>query len=256
MIDKNKFIICIGAQKAGTTWLWEHAVKSKKIKCSSTKEIGFFNYVYEPNRYKWIDEKYLNLNLNRDAVNIPNYFELYLSKFDINTESNFYFDATPEYFDLPEFAIKDIREKFNNIDIVILLRNPVERCLSHIKMIIKNDRDGKYNPKECFSFIEDSNIIERSMYERMITKWQQYFGENLRIFMYEQLSEDPQNLLCKIFDGLEDYVVINKDNLFYKFNESTQYDLPIELNDLLKHKLKYTIEWCKTQYPNKWVTHW
>ncbi|MGZ8918140.1 MAG: sulfotransferase family protein [Methylobacter sp.] len=97
----------IGAQKAGTTALYEYLSRHPQIQPTKVKELHYFNCEA---RYK-------------------NGIEFYRSFFQLDTESKLLFDASPGYLNNAN-APKRIYAHNPNVKIIILLRDPVERAYS------------------------------------------------------------------------------------------------------------------------------
>ena len=187
-------LFIVGAQKAGTSALYNYLIKHPKMEGGAMKEINFFNH----------EEKY--------AQGI----EWYHKKFKKASffESNFvYVDATPQYLNT-----KGVAEKIYNYNpkakIVILLREPVSRAFSawnmykqfselsdekkviltknHIKEKFKKQFKDLINEQPFPSFEEfvDNElegdrlkscypaVLERGIYIDQITPYYQLFGSD------------------------------------------------------------------------------
>jgi len=118
-------------------------------------------------------------------------------------------DITPGYSTLDARGVAFARKVLpNHCKTFIILRNPIERAWSAIKM---NYRWKKENIQQV-----DLTMLSREMhmdshylrtdYPRMIKLWGEYFADNFKIFLYDDLREDPADFLSRI----EKYIGINK----------------------------------------------
>jgi Sulfotransferase domain len=109
----------VGAQKAGTTALYEYLSQHPQIQPTKEKELHYFN----------CDARY------------KNGIEFYRSFFQPVVESKLAFDASPGYLHNPE-APGRIYAHNPDVKIIILLRDPVERAYSawnmYRKMYLRN----------------------------------------------------------------------------------------------------------------------
>ena len=142
----------VGAQKAGTTALYEYLSKHPQIQSTKEKELHYFNCEA---RYK--------LGI-----------KFYRSLFQLGTNSKLTFDASPGYLNNAN-APKRIYAHNPNVKIIILLRDPVERAYSawnmYRKMYLRNrnwffDEWVSFCGDTCFSILrrQDDRIFNFSQY--------------------------------------------------------------------------------------------
>jgi hypothetical protein len=154
---KNKtFVLGIGAQKAGTTWLYDYLYKHPNTNMGFAKEYHIFDALYLQDSD--IQEYYLQQRINQ-VINtqlVPKPTAIALLKFLGNTAIYFnYFsslvrsetakfitgDMTPSYAGLNLEAFQKIKQGLSNegftIKLIFLMRDPVERCISAARMELK-----------------------------------------------------------------------------------------------------------------------
>jgi len=117
--DYPNFMI-IGAQKAGTTALYEYLSRHPQIQATREKELHYFNC---ETRYK-------------------HGIKFYRSFFKLNENLKLTFDASPGYLNSTS-APKRIYTHNPNVKIIILLRDPVERAYSAWNMYKKRYMDNR-----------------------------------------------------------------------------------------------------------------
>lgn len=201
---KLPIFICVGAQKSGTTSLHDILKQHKDIVLPISKETKFFLY----DRYY---KKGIEYYKNEFFPDIKN--KLIMGEID------------PEYMYFDHVA-KNIYELLgNDIKIIFMLRNPVDRAYSHFLM---NRRRGY--EKESFNkaiLLESNRIkkdffhknhfsyIDRGLYAKQIKNYLKYFKqENMFFILFEEdflnNREDTINKLLN-FLGLSNKHDINKN---------------------------------------------
>jgi len=162
---KGTFILGVGAQKAGTTWLYKYLEHYESANMGSYKEYHVWDAITLPelNNFK-LSNTILAQNFLR-AASQGRLRRIPLLRKKMQQNEDFYFgyfdsllgrdgktltaDITPTYSALPEAVLTKIYKKFSERDIdvklVYLMRDPVQRCLSAAKMAV---RQGKTNKSE------------------------------------------------------------------------------------------------------------
>ncbi|MEX2428344.1 MAG: sulfotransferase domain-containing protein [Bacteroidales bacterium] len=116
-------LIIIGAQKCGTTALFEFLTTHPKLIGSKQKEINFFNN----------DKKYIKG------------IDFYHGFFPKRKNGLIYFEASPSYLqDNNCISCERIYEYNSKIKMIIMLRNPIERAFSAYNMYCKKWRLNEY----------------------------------------------------------------------------------------------------------------
>ena len=174
----------IGAQKAGTTYLYEILKKSPKVLFPAGKEIHFWN------------------TQNRVSMNE------YRSFFSDDRPDCKKGEITPAYALLPVNIIRDIQREYPALRLIYIMRNPIERAWSSALMALTR---AEMAPEEASDqwFIDhfrSKGSLGRGDYEACITSWTSVFPvEQLLLLRFDQLKSDPQRLLerCFLHIGVE-----------------------------------------------------
>lgn len=202
---RNKtFLLCLGTQKAGTSWLWDFLKDIPNIDFGSLKEYHVFDRLlfqeFIREDLKILDsvaadkQKILsNRNLWKRLLMISNtqeYFNYFCNILNSQTK-NLTGDFTPEYSLLDVDKLRYIKEEFENRNIktkvIFLMREPVERIWSADRMTMRETNRiiplvGSHNSK----FVE---MFTR--YETIIPKIESVFDEeNIYYNFYENLFTD------------------------------------------------------------------
>lgn len=196
--SKVDFLI-IGIGKGGTSALYRYLSEHPKILCTPQKELHFFNQ---------------NFELGRDW---------YLAQFPQMPLGSHYLtgEATPWY--LVSHGVADkVYQTFPNIKLILLLRNPINRAISHYYMYYKLGKE-KRPLEEAFTselniLSEITNFDEISsqywqtergylllgLYAHFIPKWRALFApEQFLILRSEYLYHHTEITLKKVYQFLE-----------------------------------------------------
>ena len=210
--------VCIGAQKGGTTWLYENLNRHPDVWMPPIKEIHYFNRLC-------INEKLLGNWTVPHSCSIKRYL-ITLAKFKINdlrwmqqyfefsmTGGNYLAlfnkkytgkcisgDITPAYSTLEERGVRFASKVLDrDVPVLFIIRNPVYRSWSVLKMVLRyeNRKVEDIATEDLISMLQQPNITLGSEYTKTITLWKQYFN-NFHVLTYDELCEAPRDLLTKV----------------------------------------------------------
>ena len=174
-LDSKNVAICVGAKKAGTSWLYKCLEEHPEINPAWCKETNFF--------------------LEDTAC------EKFIDFFHSPKEGNLYFEASPNYFTC-ELARKNIQACIPRAKIIIILRHPLNRTQSHINHLLNTKRIPKgYDiAKLCFDKYE---VIDHSNYTKHVSEWINVFGSNQVLLLdYARIASAPQSVIDEVCDFL------------------------------------------------------
>lgn len=205
--------LVIGGRRCGSTSLFHYLRQHPQIRASPTKEIHFFDSSY------WKGSRWYRSHFPSAAYRSC-YQRLYKKRL-------LSFEGTPYYLSHP-LVPKRASEILPNARLIVLLRNPVDRCFS----------DWKHSGTEALSFEdslecedmrlegEEQKILASSppprgyfspvhlyhsyrnqgIYEKFLRRWLECFDEDrFCIIQSEDLYERPDHTMRGIYDflGLE-----------------------------------------------------
>lgn len=216
---------CIGAQKSGTTWLYHNLKDHPQIWLPPVKEIRYFNFA---DRRPWLisllsDQRGRAILYKRVKNAWPylkkgQYIQWYLRYFLLPRHDGWYAalfspkatqiagDITPAYATVNEHIVTHIYSLKPELKIIYLLRNPMTRVWSHGAMKFWNWGDGidAIDEETIKNFLDERETIRRSRYIETLRIWKQvYPKEQIFIGFFEQLKDNPSQLLKEICDFLE-----------------------------------------------------
>ncbi|WP_413161547.1 tetratricopeptide repeat protein [Capilliphycus salinus ALCB114379] len=224
-VSQPDFMI-IGTQKGGTTSLYYYLAKHPQIMPSLIKEIDFWSTKY-----------------NRGIDWYLAHFPPILADKNILTG-----EATPSYLDHRETAER-LFEVFPKTKLIVVLRNPIERTVSHYYQWVNMNWEFRSLEKAMISEIERLSVpnasywnqpnsyIARSIYVEFLKKWLDVFPrEQIFIISSENFYSNPPGTLKQIFDflGLSDHPLTE----YKKYNARSYPDLDESMRNLLGNYFK------------------
>lgn len=212
--------LCIGAQKAGTTWLDANLRRHPGIWMPWIKELQYFNDVHIPAHRAWTGRHRLEhgsraatrlLRLAEGDESVVERIQLmwgepvsddwYGRIFAHARPEQICGEVTPEYSLLPPEGIAHVRRLNPRMKIIFLMRDPVERCWSHLRMLARGREDFDY-----LAAARSPEVRARSDYARILRDWTGAFGEGQVLTAWiEEVAEAPEAFLLQVveFLGLE-----------------------------------------------------
>lgn len=172
--------LCIGAQKAGTSWLHAQLSAHPGVAFPLGKEGHYWDWVQAGRR--------------------PDDVAWYLRRFS-DVSGKRLGDMTPAYAGLDPRYIEQIRTHFPEVRILMLLRNPVDRAWSAARMVAEFAQlaDDECSDEWLLTVLRSRDCVERGDYEAIIRRWRAVFSqEQLLLLFYEDLSADPKGVLAHV----------------------------------------------------------
>lgn len=173
--------LCVGAQKAGTTTLYEVLKQHPDIYLPDVKEPHFFDEHYQKG-IDWYENTFFNKVKNEKAIG----------------------EITPAYLYLDEAPQRILEALGTQVKLIFIFRNPADRAYSHFLM-------SKFNGFETASFDEvmanndlGSKTSSTSEKRRFSYKERGYYGRQLRRYLEVFPKENMHFVL------FEDLVSANK----------------------------------------------
>ena len=181
MTSLPTFIVA-GAQKSGTTWLFECLDEHPEIFVPRSKEVHYF---CPPDKCRFSTCN-KGLDWYRNQFSSP---QSQKAKGDLTTDYMYYPDVATRLYQLDP-----------NMKIVFLLRNPVERAYSAYWMWRRHKSDL---PPFASLIFGTHSLIERGRYAEQIKPYIEYFGiEQIKVYIYEEIMKEPENFFYDIYQFL------------------------------------------------------
>ncbi|ABS62952.1 conserved hypothetical protein [Parvibaculum lavamentivorans DS-1] len=224
-LDGKTFVLGVGAQKAGTTWLQSYLNPRPEVFLSPLKEMHYLEAKYLPGRRAPI-EKYFKrkerilfrqqiwpsarrrerLEHIRARLAMADSNEAYFAYFEkyVPAGATHFGEITPEYSLLPRAAFEDLGRRFENMKLVLLLRDPVDRYFSHLRMDWRAGRlKGESEQALFLRLLDDDTYLRNSYYHDTVATIRSVLDERqLFIGFYEDLFNDAEITRLCDFLGL------------------------------------------------------
>ena len=213
--------LCIGAQKAGTGWLYEQLREHPDFWMPPLKELHYFDRLgrarllptgkkrdrLETARKDARDERDLRfldavqILSTRSQIDLPAYAGLFGSKGSLLSG-----DITPGYSILPDEAIERIANYFPELKVAFVARDPVERAWSQLSMWVRNgliERSDLNEPGAVIGNLQRPEITARSYPSRIVARWRKYVRPELfQVYFFDDLKGDAAGLRRSIIHFL------------------------------------------------------
>lgn len=209
--------LVIGAQKCGTTWLAKMISQHPEVSVSAQKELHFFNKVYNYNKgLEWYKSQFNSAPTAKAIGELtPNYFWTSEDEKEVN-----------ESFGTRNIP-KLVHDAYPDLQLIVCLRNPVDRAISAYYHHIRN---GRIKPKQRITDVAECYGIESmGYYDDHLSNWMKYFSfENFLFVIYEDDIQDEKKkaTLKKVFK----HIGVNDDfepsGLFSRYNyQNSHFDM-------------------------------
>jgi len=184
--------LIVGTMKAGTTSMYEVLRQHSQIGMSSIKEVHFFD----------IEDNY--------KLGLPYYKTFFERSNNILAIG----EVTPSYIFIPEVPSRIMKLLGGQTKIIILLRNPADRAISHYKMNVQRriaqdsllvslkknlKRINENQPSE-----REESLIERGLYYSQLKRYFDLFpAENIKVILFEkEFLKQRRKTINNLFDFL------------------------------------------------------
>jgi len=187
--------LIVGAQKAGTTSLFDILNQHSQIHLPQEKEIHFFDVDKSYEKGKAFYSSFFSEAGNALAVG----------------------ETSPSYLFLPKVPRRILDSLGKDVKIIIVLRNPADRAFSQYKMLAAMGREKRgldevlqYNMEQIeksLNFDKHTSYLDRGMYAVQIENYFSVFPkQNIRIYLFEEdFLENRKQMILDIqqFLGVE-----------------------------------------------------
>jgi len=164
----------IGGHKCGSTWLHDMLVQHPEIDMPKQKEPRFFDIYYK---------KGFNF-----------YYNLWGGEGLMGEFSTSYF--------IDKGALHRIREHNPDVKLILSLRNPLDRTISHYKHWNRVSGVGNI---EINQYLKDVPcVLDRSYYYKHLKEVFSLFQrENIKIILFDDIKNNPKEVVRSVFSYLE-----------------------------------------------------
>ncbi len=258
----EQYFVCIGAQKAGTTWLARALARHDDVFVTPVKEIHYFDHIVGLTEHlsarkrrsrfrKYHQRMWTQLHNWREhraqAAWYRSYMrtdlddDWYASLFAHRDGKKVAGEITPEYALIGEPGLNHLKKLAPDARVIFIMRNPVSRAWSqllHLCRARKQNADALVTP-QFLATTEEERFTALADYVRVLDALEAVFSpDQIYLDFYEDIHADRPAALARIcrflgvasdvgrFEGLEE-----------RHNQSQQARMPADLRKELR--LKY-----------------
>lgn len=209
MTENLPNFLIVGTAKAATTTIHEYLKQHPDIFMTEWKEPCFF---------KFKDKENINFKFNKRMVRFVTKLEDYKALFKEGRLKKIRGESSTPYLYFYEETIENIKRvipNHNELKILIVLRNPVDRAFSQYMMKVRdleeemtfkeaiNNEGIRMNQNAHFDFF----YVDRGMYYKQVKAYLQEF-KNVKVVFYEDFTNNPISTL----DGIVSFLDLEKIN--------------------------------------------
>ncbi len=262
--ERHPDFICIGTEKAGTTWLWNCLMAHPEVGVAATKELRFFDdntqvdYLHfralkellenprgAPRTERFMERLAIEVRLLYGGL--PAYYRVF-GQLDQPVVG----ELSPQYCLLPPPRLRQIHNIAPDARIIYMLRDPVSRLLSGCRMALRARGEALNDDvmqQETLAPVQ--RFLSNSMVH--IEKYERVFGtEKVGVFFFDDIQSDPAGLLTDVCKFIGATSVTLEDALLQKeVNKGTVFEAAPDLQRTLYLELKHVYDRLEERYPDR-----
>src|SRR5438270_145910 len=194
--------LCVGAQKAGTSWLYRQLERHPDFWMPPVKELHYFDQLnktkqfHPPRNGDERDASFLESMEDlrgRFYLDLDSYGRLFCHKGTLLSG-----DISPAYSTLSDEVIERVVDRFPNLKVVFLARDPVERAWSQLSMGVRLGMISPFDATDAEEVIQNllnPGVLVRSHPSKTVARWKRYVSpEQFRVYFFDDLKENPTEL--------------------------------------------------------------
>jgi len=224
---KKFFVLGVGCQKGGTTWLYKQLIKSKFVDLGYAKEYHVFDTVYTPDlfnnkdallemlKYHLTEESKAPINLLRQLLfleDVSTYYHYFNELWHSKQNTKIVGDITPSYCCLKAEHLSMIKNRLEELDfsikVIFIMRDPVQRLWSACR------HEKRFNPS--VRTLSDNDLL------LMLYKHPQFEARSrydITIHNIEKVFKKEDIFYC-FYEDLFTSNCVNKLSHFLEIDES------------------------------------
>lgn len=270
--------IGIGAQKAGTTWLYDMLAQNPSIWLPPLKELHYFDRQnstakQRARRSEHVEGLIERFERGKPQKGSPGADKIaflrtlvgdhmfsdawYTSIFDHpDARERVTGEITPSYLELSPEEMEKVVNVLPTTKFIAIIREPYARSMSQFKMLVSRSKTVPRKEAEWQKFIDSITRQLRGAYSSSIPIWQSRFSADRLLFLpFGMLKTDPVGLLHQI----EDFVGAKRFNDYQAVTEQVHKTREVEvpdwvadaIRDMTKPQADYLIEAFGEEFYNK-----
>lgn len=279
MLSGKPTFLCIGAQKAGTTWLHETLARHPDIWLPPVKELHVLDHKPPPIMKRLFGQashhrlarKHLRDMLlwgGRNPQELMLAWQIAFGRRDWAWYSSLFSRAgekvageiCPGYARLEETTVAELASRYPHLKIIYMLRDPVDRAWSSIAMHFRKDGRGLVIDLDREAILRQllkPKAFAHCNYRRNIEIWSRYFGETQIYFgFFERIKLEPYIFLKEIMAFLGIVGEFTPRNLEEPVNQGRGEKLNVAIERDLASLLLPEAEYLHRRFGNAYTAQW
>jgi hypothetical protein len=202
--------LCVGSQKGGTSWLYRQLALHPDFWMPPIKEIHYLDKLsrnkrlFPPRHRDERDVCFLESMKSLSArpyIDFESYGRLFVHKGSLLSG-----DISPGYSTLSDEIIQRAVGYFQNLKVIFLARDPVERAWSQLSMGVRLGRISRFdvtNIEEVIRNLRSPGVSSRSYPSKIVARWRRHVHPDLfRLYFFDDLERNPAELRRSILHFL------------------------------------------------------
>ncbi|MEM7769122.1 MAG: sulfotransferase [Cyanobacteria bacterium P01_E01_bin.6] len=234
MVNSIPNFICIGAQRSGTTWLYETLIRHPDVFLPPIKELHYFDSLDQtvPIGYRFHERKYrlrmrstcvkslwqiFQNQVNHPGLVLSFWKDYFLGDGSISWYQNLFLKAaeqgkvtgeiTPAYSMLSPEYIKQLKQVNPQLKIIYILRNPIDRSFSQAtKDLIRSKKikASDVSDDDFIDFFKSDICFRRSDYLDSLKNFRDVFDvDKFLICFFDEIQDNPKALIERICEFID-----------------------------------------------------
>lgn len=259
----ERYFVCIGAQKAGTTWLARVLSRHDQVFVTPVKEIHYFDHIagltshLSPRKRRSRYRKYHQRMWTQwhkwraYRAQAPWYRAYMRAELDDTWYASLFAarggklvagEATPEYALIGEEGLRHIKRLAPDVRIIYIMRNPVTRAWSQLLHLCRSQKldAEKLSVEEFTAMAQGERFEALADYIAVLDSLDAVFEpDQILLEFYEDIHADREAALNRIctFLGVG-FDPGRLGGLEKRYNRSQQVSMPAELHKTLCNKYR------------------
>ncbi len=185
--------VCIGAPRTGTTWLFEMLKAHPEVDIPAQKSLNYFNDNYNKGK-EWYFNNFANLN--EKVVG----------------------EISPLYFG-NSFLPERLYETVPNAKLIVIAREPVERLISHVKLI-NTLRGNEASVQE--RVFNNPLLLEHGLYHKHLLELLEFYDRSkILLISHEKIAKQP----LEVYSLVTKFLVVNDEYIPDFLNEKIGFNI-------------------------------
>jgi hypothetical protein len=242
--------LCIGAQRAGTTWLYKILSRHPDIFLSAQKELHFFDEQQDFSTYEGLGTPgrpfFYDMRSSAD-------WRWYEDQFREAGKQGIRGEITPFYATLSGERVGLIARELLGLRIIYIIRNPVKRAWSGFRLfwfLQTKHQDCNLHPGVIEKTIMYPAKLIHGNYSRNTSVWEKWLRENRILYLfYDDIVEKPREVLDQAFSFLQVAPLqIEVADLAERVNVAPDASMPEPIERALANYYTDQVEFIKVKF--------